>query len=98
LAPIRLVAEARSLLLAGLGLFQSPAKSGADLQLLRLKGGLEPDGDESFAEVAGSIVRREAGESVESFKDRARAAAEACGAPFVAFGGLPRMPTGEEGA
>jgi hypothetical protein len=66
------------------------------LRSIRIKGGLEPNGDENFAQIGKAEWRREAGETVEAFRERMTEVARAQGQAFVAFGGLPPMRTGED--
>jgi hypothetical protein len=60
-----------------------------------IRRGLESNGHENFATVAGVLWRREADETVEDFHRRVQEAARARGERFVVFGSLPPMPTGQ---
>ena len=66
---------------------------GPELVCIVVTGGLEPNGQDNFAQIGGLLWRREANEAVDAFQRRVREAAVASGKRFVAFGGLPRRPT-----
>jgi len=66
---------------------------GPALLCIMVQGGLEPNGHENFAHIGDLLWRREAGETVEAFHQRAKEAAIASGKRFVFFGGLPERRT-----
>ena len=61
-----------------------------------IRGGLEREGHENFAQFGDAFLKRTDGEFVESFQIRARDAARAAGAGFVTFGGLPKMNVSDD--
>ena len=66
------------------------------MKIITIKGGLQRDDHESFAQFGDAFLKRTDDESVEAFQIRARDAARAAGAGFVTFGGLPRMNVSDD--